>query len=192
MLEHGMYASIHPDKDQDYIFIGDSSLTQQRSEFEIPLDNAGNIGEYVAFYFGPLAPMLLNIKTGYRGITKRPQSDIIYICCKLESIEREACEFVFCDGHGKNRLTKYFEDPAHLDQIDWDLQWARYWKNDEEDFDRQRRKQAEFLVRNHVPVNCIDHIVVFNEEKATFVKGILTTLSLDIPVAVDSNKKLYF
>lgn len=192
LLRHGMHASSHPDKDPDYIFIGDSTLTQQRNEFEIPLTGCGNIGEYVAFYFGTLSPMLFNIKTGYRGITKRPQSDIVYVCCKLESIAREACEFVFCDGHAKNRLTQFFSDTRDLDKVDWSLRWERYWRNSEDDYDRQRRKQAEFLVRNHVPANCVDHIVVYDQEKATFVTEILNRLTLNIPVTINPQGKFYY
>jgi hypothetical protein len=192
VLKNGMYASKHTATDPNYIFIGDSSLTQQRTSFEIPLSGSGNIGEYVAFYFCTLSPMLFNIKTGHRGITKRPQSDIIYICCKLTSFEREACEFVFCDGHAKNRITQFYSGTSDLDKIDWSLRWERYWRNTEEDYDRQRRKQAEFLVRNHVPATCIDHIVVYDREKATFVNDMLTRLALNIPVSVNPQGKFYY
>lgn len=61
------------------------------------------------------------------------------------------------------------------------------WKNNEEDFDRMRRKQAEFLVKDHVPVNCIGGIIVYNEEKKIHVQHIIDKLKLTIPVKVNTN-----
>ena len=38
------------------------------------------------------------------------------------------------------------EDVAQFDKVDWELVPARYWADQPDDNDRQRRKQAEFLV----------------------------------------------
>lgn len=65
-------------------------------------------------------------------------------------------------------------------------------ENTEEDFDRMRRKQAEFLVRHHVPVNCISSVVVLNETRKTFVEEIVTQLGLEIPVRVNPNNQFYY
>ena len=56
-------------------------------------------------------------------------------------------DLVFSDGHGLARFPPTaYEDEAQLDQVDWNLVGARYWSDQPDDNDRQRRKQAEFLV----------------------------------------------
>lgn len=86
ILQQGMLTRRATAPDTDYVFIGDSQLTDDRHEYPVPLANCGNLGDYVPFYFGPMSPMLLNIKTGFRGIPKRPQEEIIYLSCKVDSI----------------------------------------------------------------------------------------------------------
>lgn len=66
------------------------------------------------------------------------------------------------------------------------------WNNNEEDYDRMRRKQAEFLVKEHVPVKCIGCIIVLNEEKRIFVQNLVDTLLPKIPVRVNPDNKYYY
>jgi prepilin-type processing-associated H-X9-DG protein len=192
LLERGMFASTHPDKDPDYVFIGDTKLTEQRRHYPIPLEGRGHIGEYVAFYFGHLSPMLYNIHTGYRGIVQRPQSDIVYICCTLGTIEAANCNYLFTDGHAKQRITQFYKDKSDLEQVDWDIVYQKYWRNDEEDRDRMRRKQAELLVKGHVPVSCIYRLVVFDDESKHAVSPILANLGLNLDIYVNPKGKFYY
>lgn len=192
ILRHGMFSGTHPSRDPDYIFIGDSQLTQQREAFAIPIDGAGNIGEYVAFYFCPRSPMLFNIKTGHRGITRRPQSEILYLCCRVACLNEKGADWVFTDGHAKNSLTSFYTQKADFDKVDWNLRWQRYWHNTEEDSDRQRRKQAEFLVRRHVPPECIERIVVYDEPRAAYVQKIIAELGRNVEVYVNPKGKFYY
>lgn len=192
VLEHGLYAGTHPDRDPDYIFIGDSTLTQQRQSFIIPLEGAGNIGDYVAFYFSPRSPMLYNIHTGYRGIPQRPQADIVYLCCQLNKLEEAGVDWLFTDGHAKNSLSRFFTDRAQLEQVDWSLRWEKYWQNTEEDPDRQRRKQAELLVKNRVPPECIGSLVVFDEEVKTTITQILAQVGINVEIYINPQGKFYY
>lgn len=128
--------------------------------------------------------MLLNIKTGYRGITRRQQSDIVYIVCKATDIINQCNEWCFTDGHAKTAITEFYNSMDSIGEVDWDIVAARYWNNTEEDFDRMRRKQAEFLVKDTVPVSCISDIGVYNEEKRILVQEIIDSLDLNIPVRV--------
>ena len=163
-LRNGIYTRDSPKADPNYINIGDSGLIEQRNDFPVPIPPSGNLGDYVPFYFGTHSPMLLNIKTGYRGVTKRPERDIIYFCCDVRSLMNHCAEWVFTDGHAKNSITEFFNTPGDLKEVDWDIVRERYWSNNEDDFDRMRRKQAEFLVKNHVPQRCIGQIVVFDDD----------------------------
>jgi hypothetical protein len=193
LLTHGICSRSHKMADPNYINIGDSTLIGQRQEFPIGITPPGGVlGEYVPFYFGVLSPMLLNIKTGYRGIQKRPQDEIVYVVCRVNDVVERCMEWCFTDGHAKNNITAFYNDLNKLDAVDWDLVNERYWRNTEEDIDRMRRKQAEFLVRHHVPVSCICGVVVHDLHVKQAVDALLNRLSLKIPVLVSPMGKYYY
>jgi hypothetical protein len=192
ILQHGMYSREHPDFDPDYKNIGDRSLIEQRNDYPIKLAGKGALGEYIPFYFWGHSPMLLNIISGFRGIEKRPERDIVYICCSLDSIEQAEREYLFTNGHAKDRITDFFDDKSRLDEIDWDAVKARQWRSDDSDWDRQRKKQAEFLVKEHVPVQCIERILVWDEERYNYVKNIVDNLQLNIEVFIDKKGQFYY
>lgn len=193
ILNNGMHAKTSPIQDPGYINIGDIQLIEQRRVCHVGINPpGGDLGDYVPFYFGGHSPMLLNIKTGYRGIQQRPQSDIIYLVCKIQDIIACCPEWCFTDGHAKNNFTEFFNDINDLCQIDWNAVSLQHWANDEQDRDRMRKKQAEFLVKTHVPTNCITGIIVKTPQREQFVKEVLSRLSLNIRVKVDSNNKYYY
>ena len=136
------------------------------------------LGDYIPFYFGPLSPMLLKIKSGNGGVTRRPQQDIVYIVCELTKILGRCEHWCFTDGHAKTAITGFYNDIAHLTEVDWNLARERYWNNTEEDIDRARRKQAEFLVHNHVPAECISAIVTYDEASKSLIENILKNLAV--------------
>jgi hypothetical protein len=192
LLHNGISTQQDPQSNSDYVNIGDTNLINQRMDYPINLEGYGNLGDYVPFYFGPLSPMLLNIKTGYRGIKQLPQSEIIYICCKLNQVINCDAQWCFTDGHAKNLFTGFYNDINDLDKVDWNIVYEKYWSNTEDDLDRIRRKQAEFLVKDIVPVNCIEAVVVFNDEKRTFVQDLVDSLHLNISVRVNTKNKFYY
>jgi len=193
LLRHGMYTRFHSMADPNYINIGDSGLIQQRNDYPVGINPPnGTLGEYVPFYFGPLSPMLLNIKTGYRGVTKRPQEDIVYIVCRLDRVIDNCPEWCFSDGHPKDSLTDFYNNTSHLNEVHWDVVSLRYWNPIEEFPERQVRKQAEFLVKTHVPVNCISGIIVFNEQKRILAQKIVADLGLQIQIVVNPNSQYYY
>lgn len=192
ILKHGMHIQNSQENDPNYINIGDSVLIDQRHEYPIGIDGCGHLGDYIPFYFAGHSPMLLNIKTGYRGIQKRSQCEIVYIVCKLGEIVDCCPDWIFADGHAKDRFTVFYKDLDQLDQIDWDVVKAQYWHNIENDYDRQRRKQAEFLVKNHVPPSCIDEIVVRNEVVKKRVEIIVQRLNLTLSIYTDTQDEFFY
>lgn len=193
LLRHGMYTKNHQLADPNYINIGDSTLIKQRNDYQVGITPPnGTLGAYLPFYFGPLSPMLLNIKTGHRGIIQRPQEEIVYLVCRLEAVIANCSEWCFTNGHAKDSLTDFYNDLAQLNEVYWDVVSQRYW-NPTEDFpDRQVRKQAEFLVKTHVPVGCISGIIVINEQKRILAQEIISTLGLSIRVVINPKNQFYF
>ena len=189
-LQHGLFASKHPQQDPNYIFIGDTVLTAVRRDYPVPLAGRGDPGDYVPFYFWPWSPMLLNIKTGWRGIRQRPQRDIVYLCCRLTDVIANGQSLLFTDGHAKTYTSRFFDDLTDLNQFDWPTIKLRYWP-DEEDTDRQRRKQAECLIWQHVLPECISRVVVFDDKQRSFVAGLLRDAAHPATLLVEP-EKFYF
>lgn len=192
ILRDGMKTQADVNRDADYVFIGDRQLTHDRHEYPIPIDGYGNLGDYVPFYFGQRSPMLLNIITGYRGITKRPQTDIVYLCCRLDDLVQADLRFVFTDGHAKNHLTSFFTSVDDLHRVDWPMVKERVWNNTENDLDRQRRKQSELLVHKHVSPDLIRAIVVYDEEKRIFVQQLIAEAGHTIPIHINPRNDFYY
>ena len=136
--------------------------------------------------------MLLNIKTGYRGVQQRSQSEIVYICLHIEDVINACSAWCFTDGHAKDRLTTYYNRIADLAHVDWTTVADRYWKSTEEDPDKMRRKQAEFLVKGHVPAECFSGVIVHDDTAATRVKSIEEKAGVSLPIHVDRNHKYYY
>jgi hypothetical protein len=183
LLQHGMHERSHADADPNYVNIGDSTLIQQRNDYNVGVNPPnGQLGAYVPFYFGKLSPMLLNIKTGYRGITQRPQADIVYVSCSIANIIHSCNEWCFTDGHAKTAITTFYNDVDDLKHVDFTMVSERYWRNTVDDFDRMRRKQAEFLVKHHVPPDCVSNIVVYNDDASARVSNLVASSGKTIKV----------
>jgi len=189
ILRNGIYTNGHIKRDPNYVNIGDTQLIAHRNDHPVKLEGYGNLGDYVPFYFGPHSPMLYKIRTG-NGVTQFPQSDIVYFIVNAQSLIHEEVRFVFTNGHAKNNFTEFYTDLNDLSEIDWEVVYLRKWNNTIDNMDRMRRKQAEFLIHGHVPINLIDRIVVYNQEKFNFVETLLRNVGLDIPLSVNTN--LYY
>ena len=193
ILINGMCIRAHPLADPDYINIGDTQLISQRNEYEVRINPPnGFLGEYVPFYFGGHTPMLLNIKTGYRGIKQRPQREIVFVCCSIGQILEFCKSWCFTNGHAKDKITEFYNDLQHLDKIDWEIVNSQWWNNTSEDMDRQRRKQAEFLVKEYVTTSCFHSLIVRDQQRKSDVEQIVRKAGLNIPVKIDSNNQFFY
>ena len=191
ILQNGICAREHPNADPDYINIGHRQLISDRHTHPIPLENAGNLGEYVPFYFAGHSPMLLKIKSGH-GVEQLPQKDIVFIVCKFDEIENSDLEYVFTDRNAKLFVANFYTQSEDLDKLKWECIQAKHWNNDEDNYSRQDYKQAEFLIRNLVPVEFIAALVVKNEERKAYFEDLITKLALNIKVHIDKSNILYY
>lgn len=192
ILRNGLCCREHENADPDYINIGHRQLITDRHNHPVKLPNAGNLGEYVPFYFAGHSPMLYLIMNGYQGVTQRPQKDIVFLVCKFEAIKNSNLEYVYTDRNAKIEIAKFYNSSEHLEQLNWNIIQSKEWKNDETNLSRQDFKQAEFLIKNHVPIQYIHAIVVKNEERKLYFEELLAKLALDINVYVDTTCKLYY
>ena len=162
-----------PDDGLPYRTIHNLNVQASRHAKPIPCGPGGTCHDYVPFYFGPLSVMLLNLKTGrVQGYTEG-QAPLVYLVTSVEGLQESGCPFVFSDGHGLAAFTDWYDDLRDLDKVDWTLVGERYWADQPDDNDRQRRKQAEFLVWHSVDWALFGMIAVLNQNVKHQVEGIL-------------------
>jgi hypothetical protein len=176
-----------PDDGLQYKTIHNIDIQNKRNVRLIPCGPKGTIHDYVPFYFGPLSPMMLNLKTGRVPTYNEGQEPLTYLVSNVANIVENGHRFVFSNGHGIAFNTDWYDDVADLDKVDWGMVYERYWADDyEKDMDRQRRKQAEFLVHHFCPWDTIVGIVVIDEQMKSNVEQIFANCdtALTRPIAV--------
>ena len=148
-------------------------LKGRRSQTRVHVGPRGNLCDYVPFYFAPRSPMLFVISQGLVPNYNGGQRGVIYLVSSCESVREAGLGFVFTDGHAVKRLTCQFDDLDKLSEIDWPLMQATYWNDTDQDGDRKRRRQAEFLVLQFFPWELIETIGVYDAQQADIVRNLL-------------------
>ncbi len=170
----GLNAPNHiPNDGLTYKTVHNVDIQQRRRVTRITCGPRGVIHDYVPFYFGRRSPMLYQLHTGWVPDYSEGQEPIVYLVSTAQAIQQSGTGFVFSDGHGIAVFTKWFEDLKELDKVDWDAAYATYWKDDVDDMDRQRRKQAEFLVHHFCDWSLIYGVAVINNSMKMKVENIL-------------------
>lgn len=168
----GIHAPNHtPNDGLIYRTIHNVEIQAQRSVTQIPCGPRGCIHDYISFYFGNLSPMMLNLKTGRVAGYNEGQEPLIYLVAMAQEIQQKAIPFVFSDGHGIAGFTQWFDHLQYLDRVDWSVVNLRYWADTLNDMDKQRRKQAEFLVYQFCDWSLIKEIVVINNAMKSEVEN---------------------
>ena len=163
ILQYGITHLTSPNANVNYVPIGDGSLINTRSSFI--LNNGEQLGNYIPFYFGVLTPMLYVIQKGYNQVKTTNAQDIVYCITSVQKIIDTNLEYVFTDGHAIEAISTQY-DQTNINNIDILLDWTaiKDWKfKDQNDLDKKRRKQAEFLVNGDLPIEVILGYVVYNE-----------------------------
>lgn len=160
----------HDDSDPNYIGIGDFTLIESRSSRQVMVAPHGNFNDYVSFYFGMRSPMLYNIQKGYNNVTQRKPEEIVYLVTTFNRIKENDSSFVFTDGHGYHLMSQFFNKEEDLSEVDWDAVQLKIWNDTEDDPDRKRRKQAEFLVYKELSVLLLHAIVVYSNEVKAIIE----------------------
>ncbi len=153
--------------------IGHRHIKERRLRRAVLLGPKGTVGDYVPFYFAPRSPMLYVIsKRGVVGYTEGDQP-VIYLCSTAEAVAKAGLHWVFTEGHADMEYTDFFDDLKDLNKIDWGLMQAKYWMDTDDDPDRTRRRQAEFLVHEFFPWELVAYVGVYDHSIAEMVGNIV-------------------
>ncbi len=119
--------------------------------------------------------MLYAIHMGFVDGYSRGQSEIVHLVSSAEAVEEDDdLRWVFTDGHAEMApLTDFYNDLDDLDKIDWNVMKSTYWNDTDDDPDRKRRRQAEFLVHEFFPWKLIAGIGVHGQATVERVQEIL-------------------
>jgi len=158
------------------------SIEHKRPATVVPCGPGGTLHDHVPFHFGPRSPMMSRIS--YRNLPAYTQGQrpLLYLVTSLATITAAGLRFVYTDGHPLAALSDMFDDPDQIaERVDLPLMQARYWKDTEDDPDRERRRQAELLVHQCVPWEVIEEIGVMDEPIKTRVEELLAGASGAFP-----------
>lgn len=173
ILEHGMHSRSAAMQDPNYVNIGSDSLIKKRSRRVVPIPPGGTLSDYVPFYFTPFSIMMFNIKTGYGGITRRENQELVIFVSSVHRLRALGLPFVFTNQHAYALDTDFCTDIADLNRIDWTLLQNRDFKTNDADPGKQLRYQAEALVHRHVPVDAILGIGCHNDPVKQRLEGVV-------------------
>jgi len=187
VLEKGITHKNSKNANPHFVSIGDVSLINARTNKVVKVDNgdynnllAPNIvlGNYIPFYFGVRMPMLYVIQNGGNFVEKAvPADQIVYLACSLKKIVESGITYFFSDGHSTDNLTSFYDSSMLEDLpniIDWSAIKAQYWSGNE-NLNKKRKKQAEFLSGDDLQPHLISGFACYNEKAKTN----LTAMGID-------------
>lgn len=99
ILANGLHCANSAVSDPNFVAIGNPDLIAGRKTKNVTVGPGGTLSDYVPFYLTPKSPMLLNIKTGYKGITRRQNSEIVILVSSVPKLTERGVTTVFTDRH---------------------------------------------------------------------------------------------
>lgn len=187
LIQNGLHCANTTVQSNNWITIGDKELIDKRSTRPVPIGHGGTLNDYIPFYFTPFSPMLFNIHTGYKGITKVANKDIIILVTSLRDLKSNDINFIFTDRHANIKYASFYQDLAYLDNIDWNILQRRDFSRDNNNPQKMERYMAEALIYKNYPIDQLKAIVCYSEAVKVKIQGWLNQHNSNVPVVVRSD-----
>lgn len=188
ILQHGLSCKNCEPQHPNYMTIGADDIIEKRDNKPIHIAPFGVLSDYIPFYFAPRSPMLYRIFKSDIHL----QNALIYLVSRANIITKLNLPYIFTDGHPIVAYTQYFNKIKQLSEIDWKILRSTYWTNTKEDNDCKRRRMAEFLIHQHVPINAIKLIGVQNESMRQKVQKQLKKFNFASAIQLKQYPTWYF
>ncbi|MEP6643097.1 MAG: DUF4433 domain-containing protein [Acidobacteriaceae bacterium] len=182
ILANGLHCRASNHLDPNYHEIGNPELIAKRANRNIPVDPGGTLSNYIPFYFTPYTPMMLNIKTGYGGVTQTPMRDLVILVSSLRKVSEMDIAFVFSDRHAYLQAADFSSDLGELGRIDWKILQTRDFKRDPNDFEKVERYQAEALIYGYMPITALSGIVCYREPQREYLNGLAKAAEINVDI----------
>ena len=160
-------------------------IQDRRAFTVVPCGQRGVVHDYVPFFFNPRSPMLYAILKNRVATCPDGQASILHLVSSAEAIRAAGCGFVFTDGHAIMDMTQFYDDLSQLGQVDWDVMKGQWWNDTPQYPDRERRRQAEFLVHEFVGWRLITEVVAIDASLAARATAYLGAGGVQTPIRVD-------
>lgn len=137
--------------------VASPDIQYTRSEMSVTCGPKGKVHDYVPFYFCPRTPMFLSI------IKSRNYDQPYFITFAISMDKLTSEKFVFTNKSANRRFDppEFYECPANLEQLSWDIIESRAWSCESES--DKHKKMAEALHHGTFSVSDIDYIIVWSE-----------------------------
>lgn len=164
--------------------IANQTIQARRDQMEVTVGPGGKVHDYVPFYFSSINPMLLSL-LNHKNCD---QNLIVYLCVKIERLDKDDAVFTSASAN-TNMPPTFYDDPNHLNELDWGLILSRKWKvGSDED---KHKKMAEALIHTKIDISEIDAIVVYNEGVKKKVEKIFEQNGIKAPdILFEHNTKM--
>jgi hypothetical protein len=177
---------------QGYQTIAYEHIQERRAIRKVPCGPGGVLHDYVPFYFAPRSPMLYTIDRGNVEACPGGQSTILHLVSTIEAMVDHGLGFAFTDGHAIILFSQFFDDLNDLDKVDWETMRSTFWFDTDVKPDRNRRRQAEFLIHRHLPWSLVQVIGVFDQGMKHRVEGVLADSSCQKLPVVEIHRERYY
>jgi ssDNA thymidine ADP-ribosyltransferase, DarT len=182
ILGNGLHCRNSDAFDPNYVDIGNAELIDKRNGHPVPCPPGGTLSDYVPFYFTPFSPMLYNIKTGWGGLPKRKNDEIVILISSLKVLKDRGIKFIFTDRHAYLRAARFFSDMSDLSAVDWDILQRRDFKQDPEDPGKFERYQAEALVHKALPCDGLLGIACYDDATVGAMRRLVEERGLELRI----------
>jgi hypothetical protein len=126
--------------------------------------------------------MLFNIKTGYSGVTHRPNEEIVILVSSLSKVEAEGIPYALTDRHAYLQHAHYTMPAEGLGRIDWKLLQQGDFRKDPENPGKFERYQAEALIHRHLPASALMGICCYTDSVRDTVRAEADSHGLDLHI----------
>lgn len=178
ILKAGELRSYNLMRGQDYRSIADEDVQAGRAEITVPVTNKP-LHDYVPLYLGFKTPMM--------AMNQAHNEDLLYLRFSLDILAIPGA--VVCDGNARAQASKFylFDSPDVFTKLDIAaIRTVKY----ADDPEKKRKKQAEVLVPDRLPMAQMHDIICYSKEAQTRVLSILQPFG--IKKAVKPNPGWYF
>jgi hypothetical protein len=159
--------------------IGHAHIKERRLRRDVPCAAHGTLGQYVPFNFCPRSVMLYVIHRGTVMGYDGGQEPIIHLVSSVEQAIGSGRPWAFTNRHAELAYAEYFDRVEDEARVDWSVMSLTYWAGSEE---TKEKRQAEFLVHDWFPFECINEIGVRSKEVGRQVQEILRETGFNPPV----------
>lgn len=182
ILDNGLYCGNSAVRCDQWVTIGNVELIDKRSRHRVKIPPGGFLNDYVPFYFTPFSVMMRNINTGWGGVKRRDNEEIVILVSSLYRIRDQGIPYIFTDSHAYYQWSNYYTDLRDLDKIDWRILQSRDFRRDEDDPAKFERYQAEALIHQYCPVDGLFGIVCYTEAMQLQIEKMVKVRKLPLKV----------